>query len=136
VTLRYAVEVDAFAADSIVLLHFTFILFVSAGGLLVLRWPRLAWLHLPCIAWGIMIEATGIICPLTPLEMYFRRAAGEPGYRGDFIDRYLMPVIYPPGLTRGMQIGLGIALLLFNAVIYVLVWRRHIKLPINLTQRR
>jgi hypothetical protein len=123
----------ALAADIIVLLHFAFILFVSAGGLLVLRWPRLAWLHLPCVAWGVLIEATGGICPLTPLEMRFRLAAGEPGYSGDFIDRYLLPMIYPAGLTRGLQIGLGIALLLFNLVIYVFAWYRGNN---NLTQRR
>jgi hypothetical protein len=117
----------ALAADIIVLLHFAFILFVSAGGLLVLRWPRLAWLHLPCVAWGVLIEATGCICPLTPMEMRFRLAAGDPGYSGDFIDRYLLPVIYPFGLTRGVQIGLGLALLLFNAVIYILLWQWHRK---------
>ena len=127
--LRYhhGVITAALAADIIVLLHFAFILFVSAGGLLVLRWPRLAWLHLPCVAWGVLIEATGCICPLTPMEMRFRLAAGDPGYSGDFIDRYLLPVIYPFGLTRGVQIGLGLALLLFNAVIYILLWQWHRK---------
>jgi len=123
----------ALAADIIVLLHFAFILFVSAGGLLVLRWPRLAWLHLPCVAWGVLIEATGGICPLTPLEMRFRLAAGGPGYSGDFIDHYLLPMIYPAGLTRGVQIGLGIALLLFNLIIYVFAWYRRNN---NLTKRR
>jgi len=117
----------ALTADIIVLLHFAFILFVSVGGVLVLRWPRLAWLHLPCVAWGVLIEATGGICPLTPLEMRFRLAAGEPGYSGDFIDRYLLPIIYPSGLTRGVQIGLGIALLLFNLIIYAFAWNRRRK---------
>ena len=127
--LRYhhAVITAALAAEIIVLLHFAFILFVSAGGLLVLRWPRLAWLHLPCVAWGVLIEATGGTCPLTPLEMRFRLAAGDPGYSGDFIDRYLLPVLYPSGLTRGVQIGLGLALLLFNAIIYILLWQWHRK---------
>ena len=127
--LRYhhGVITAALAADIIVLLHFAFILFVSAGGLLVLRWPRLAWLHLPCVAWGVLIETTGCICPLTPMEMRFRLAAGDPGYSGDFIDRYLRPVIYPSGLTRGVQIGLGLALLLFNAIIYILLWQWHRK---------
>lgn len=112
----------ALVADIIVLLHFVFIVFVTAGGLLTLRWPRLAWLHLPCVAWGVLIEVTGGICPLTPLEMRFRLAAGDPGYGGDFIDRYLLPIIYPSGLTRGLQIGLGIALLFFNITIYAFAW--------------
>jgi len=119
----------ALAADSIVLVHFAFILFVSAGGLLVLRWPRLAWLHLPCVAWGVLIEVSGGICPLTPLEIRYRLAAGDPVYDSDFIGRYLVPLIYPAGLTRSTQIALGIALLLFNLAVYVLVWRRQRKTP-------
>jgi hypothetical protein len=126
----------ALAADIIVLLHFAFILFVSAGGVLVLRWPRLAWLHLPCVAWGVLIEATGGICPLTPMEMRFRLAAGEPGYSGDFIDRYLLPMIYPSGLSRGGQIGLGIVLLLFNLIIYAFAWNRRRKTLTQDTETR
>ena len=127
--LRYDQNVNsaALTANIIVLLHFAFILFVSVGGLLVLRWPRLAWLHLPCVAWGVLIEVSGGICPLTPLELRYRHAAGDPGYSGDFIDRYLLPLIYPSGLTRSLQIGLGLALLLFNLVVYVTVWRRQRK---------
>ena len=130
VFLRYDQNVNtaALTADIIVLLHFAFILFVSVGGLLVLRWPRLAWLHLPCVAWGVLIEVSGGICPLTPLEMRYRHAAGDPGYSGDFIDRYLLPVIYPSGLTRSLQIGLGLALLLFNLTIYLYAWYRRKKL--------
>ena len=129
--LRYDQNVNtaALTANIIVLLHFAFILFVSVGGLLVLRWPRLAWLHLPCVAWGVLIEVSGGICPLTPLELHFRHAASDPGYSGDFIDRYLLPLIYPSGLTRSLQIGLGLALLLFNLVVYVTVWRRQRKAP-------
>lgn len=112
------------AADLIVLLHLLFILFAAAGGLLVLRWPRLAWLHLPCAVWGVLIEATGGICPLTPLEQQLRLAGGDPGYSGSFIERYLVPLVYPPGLTRNLQIGLGIALLLFNLAVYAYAWRR------------
>ena len=125
--LRYDREVftAALIADIIVLLHLGFILFAAAGGLLVLRWPRLAWFHLPCLAWGFAIEMTGGRCPLTPLEWHFRHAAGEPGYAGDFIARYLIPVIYPGYLTRGLQLVLGIALLLVNAAVYALLWHRH-----------
>ena len=112
------------AADIVLLLHFAFIAFVTIGGFMVLHWPRLALLHLPCLAWGVIIELSGWICPLTPLELHLRRIAGETGYSGDFIDRYLVPIIYPSGLTRDLQIFLGIALLLLNTVIYVLWWRR------------
>jgi len=130
VFLRYDQNVNtaALTADIIVLLHFAFILFVSVGGLLVLRWPRLAWLHLPCVAWGVLIEVSGGICPLTPLEMSYRQAAGDPGYSGDYIDRYLLPVIYPAGLSRSLQIGLGLVLLLFNLTIYLYAWYRRKKL--------
>ena len=112
------------AADIVLLLHFAFIAFVIAGGVLALSWPRLVWLHLPCLAWGVVIELSGGICPLTPLELHLRRIAGETGYTGDFINRYLAPVIYPSGLTRDVQIGLGIALLLLNAILYTFLWHR------------
>ena len=125
--LRYDRQVltAAVIADIIVLLHLGFILFAAAGGLLVLRRPSLAWFHLPCVAWGFAIEMTGGRCPLTPLEWHFRHAAGEPAYAGDFIARYLIPVIYPSELTRTLQVVLGIALLLVNAAVYALLWHRH-----------
>ena len=107
-----------FAADVVVLVHLAFILFVAAGGLLVLRWPRLAWMHVPAIIWGALIEFAGWICPLTPLENRLRAAAGEAAYSGGFIDRYIMPIVYPAGLTRGMQLALGVAVIAVNLVIY------------------
>ena len=107
-----------FAADIVVLVHLAFILFVAAGGLLVLRWPRLAWMHVPAIIWGALIEFAGWLCPLTPLENRLRAAAGEAAYAGGFIDRYIMPIVYPAGLTRGMQLGLGVAVIGVNLVIY------------------
>jgi len=107
-----------FAADIVVLVHLAFILFVAAGGLLVLRWPRLAWMHVPAIIWGALIEFAGWICPLTPLENRLRAAAGEAAYAGGFIDRYILPIVYPAGLTRGMQLGLGVAVIAVNLVIY------------------
>jgi hypothetical protein len=107
-----------FAADIVVLVHLAFILFVAAGGLLVLRWPRLAWMHVPAIIWGALIEFAGWICPLTPLENRLRAATGEAAYAGGFIDRYVLPVVYPAGLTRGMQLGLGVAVIAVNLVIY------------------
>jgi hypothetical protein len=115
------------AADCTVLLHFAFILFVSAGGLFVLRWPRLAWLHLPCAAWGVLVELTGGTCPLTPLELWLRRTAGDPAPGGDFIARYLLPLIYPADLDRDMQMALGMALLLGNVIVYGIAWHRRSK---------
>jgi hypothetical protein len=109
------------AADLVVVLHFAFILFVLLGALLVLRWPRLLWLHLPAAGWGALIEFTGWICPLTPLENKLRFAAGETGYAGSFIDTYLVPVVYPAGLTRDTQWYLGIAVITINITIYGLL---------------
>jgi hypothetical protein len=105
-------------ADGLVLAHFFFIVFVVLGGFLVLRWPAVAYLHLPCLIWGIAIEFGGFICPLTPLEVQWRLAAGEGGYSGGFIDHYIVPLVYPSGLTRWMQILLGLALMVFNALVY------------------
>lgn len=110
-------------ADLLVLLHLGFILFAALGGLLVLRWHKLAFLHLPCVAWGAWIEFSGSICPLTPLEIGFRRQAGQEGYEGGFIEHYLLPLIYPEALTRGTQITLGVGLLLLNLAIYLWVYR-------------
>lgn len=111
-------------ADVVLVLHFGFILFVVLGGLLALRWPRAALLHLPTAAWGFLIELFGWICPLTPLENSLRRAAGEAGYSGGFIEHYLLPVIYPGGLTREIQLGLAAAVVAINLVVYLFVWRR------------
>ena len=111
-------------ADLVVGLHLAFVLFVVLGGLLALRWPRIAWLHLPAVAWGALIEWRGWICPLTPLEMGLRRRAGEAGYEGGFLDHYLIPLLYPPGLTRELQLGLAVGVVLLNAVVYAVVLRR------------
>jgi len=111
-------------ADATVVLHFAFIAFVVLGGLLVLRNLRFAWLHVPAVAWVVWLEFTGAICPLTPLENALRARAGEAGYAGGFIDHYLMPVIYPAGLTPHIQVMLGAAVLVLNAIVYALVWRR------------
>ena len=113
-------------ADAVVVLHFAFVLFVAFGGLLILRWPRFAWLHIPAAAWGVAIEFGGWICPLTPLENHLREQAGERLYSGDFIGRYLMPVVYPEGLTRGAQLLLGLAALLLNLGVYAFVMRKHL----------
>ena len=112
-------------ADLVVLIHLAFILFVVFGGLIVLQWPRIAWLHLPCAAWGALIEFAGWICPLTPLEQKLRIAAGENGYTGSFIDHYIVPIVYPADLTRSDQIWLGLVVIAINALAYsLLFWRR------------
>jgi hypothetical protein len=111
-------------AEAVVVLHFAFVLFVVLGGLLVLRWPRLAWVHLPAAVWGGLIELTGLICPLTPLEKALREAGGLASYEGGFIAHYILPVLYPAGLTRGIQVALGVAVTLLNVVVYAAVLRR------------
>ena len=115
-------------ADVVVLVHFGFVLFVVLGGLLVLRRPKVAWAHLPAAVWGALIEFGGWICPLTPIENDLRARAGESPYTGDFVARYLLPVIYPDGLTRDAQIVLGLGVVLLNAAIYAVIVRRHRKL--------
>jgi hypothetical protein len=111
-------------ADLVVIVHLLFVIFVVLGGLLVLRWPRLGWIHLPAAIWGIGIEWLGGICPLTPLENRFRRLGGEAGYEGGFIEHYLLPVLYPSGLTRTVQIVLGASVLLINLIVYAILIRR------------
>ena len=108
-------------ADVIIVLHFAFVLFVLFGGLLALAWPRIVWLHVPSVVWGVMIEFTGWICPLTPLENMLRRQDARPEYQGDFIARYILPVLYPEGLTRNSQFLLGSIALAFNVGIYALI---------------
>ena len=112
-------------ADLIVLLHFAFVAFVVLGGLLALRWPRVAWLHIPAVIWGVLVEFTGWICPLTPLENRLREASGGSAYQGDFIAHYILPALYPDGLTRQDQLLLGVIALAFNLVVYAFVLLRH-----------
>ena len=114
----------ALLADLTILLHTTFILFVVFGGLFVFWRRGFAWFHVPCAVWGILIEVQGWVCPLTYLENDLRAAANTSGYDGGFIDHYLMPLVYPSGLTSDTQILLGLAVLFLNAAIYTLVWRK------------
>ncbi|TLY26170.1 MAG: DUF2784 domain-containing protein [Nitrospirae bacterium] len=111
-------------ADLVVILHLAFVVFVLFGGLLVLWWRRVAWIHLPAVAWGAAIEFGGWICPLTPLETWLRMQGGEGGYNSDFIEHYILPLLYPAGLTREEQIALGAVVLAVNLAIYGWVWRR------------
>lgn len=105
-------------ADAVLVLHGLFIVFVMIGAFGVMRWPRLAWLHLTAVAWAVYVAAAGRICPLTPLENTLRQAAGEAGYSGGFIEHYLLGAIYPDGLTRSVQIGLGVFVLVLNVALY------------------
>jgi hypothetical protein len=111
-------------ADLVVAVHFAFVVFVAVGGVLVLRWPRLAWVHLPCAAWGALVMFGGWVCPLTPLENDLRRLGGEAGYGGGFVERYLTAILYPDGLTRGHQVALGLLVLAVNGYVYLRLWRR------------
>jgi hypothetical protein len=111
-------------ADVVLVVHFLFVLFVILGGLLVLRWPRVAWVHVPVALYGAVIEFVGFICPLTPLEVSFRRRGGEAGYEGGFIEHYITALIYPTGLTREIQLTLGVGVLVLNAIVYAVVFRR------------
>ena len=111
------------AADLVLVVHAAFVAFVVIGVLLVLRRPPLAWLHLPAVVWVAALEFNGWICPLTPLENLLRRAAGEAGYGGGFVERYLLPVIYPAGLTPAIQLWLGAFVLVANVALYTIWWR-------------
>jgi hypothetical protein len=112
------------AADLLVLLHLVFILFVVAGGFAVFKWPWMAFLHIPAAIWGALIEYRSWVCPLTPLENRLRQLAGDDGYSEGFIEHYIMPLVYPPGLTRDLQTTLGTIVVVINLLVYgVLVYR-------------
>jgi len=111
-------------ADAVVLLHLAFVLFAVFGGLLVLRWWQVAWLHVPVVAWAVLVEVYLKYCPLTPLENRLRAEGGLATYDTGFIAHYILPLIYPPGLTPALQLLLGLLLAASYAVIYALAWRR------------
>lgn len=117
------------AADLLVLIHFGFIIFVVLGGLLVFRWPRVAWVHVPAAGWGAWIELSHGVCPLTPLEQSLRLEAGARSYQGSFIDQYIVPLIYPPGFDAGIATWLGVGVLALNFMIYsIYLFRRKMRL--------
>lgn len=118
-------------ADLTLLIHLAFIVFVVAGGLLVIRYRRLAWLHLPAAAWGAWVEIAGRICPLTYLENKLRLLAGQEGYGESFIEHYLIPVIYPGGLTRSVQLSLAAVVVFVNLLLYGYLLLRARKTRIN-----
>ena len=114
------------AADAVLVFHLAFIVFVLLGGLLALRWRWMPWLHLPAACWGFFVEVTGRLCPLTPLENMLRQQAGQSGFSGGFVAHYLIPLIYPQGLTRDTQWLLAGVVVALNAAVYgwLLVQRR------------
>ena len=118
---------DQFLADAVVVFHMLFIGFAVIGGALVLRWRRLIWLHLPAVAWATLVEVMHWNCPLTPLENFFRRRAGEIGYSEGFVEHYLEPILYPAGLTPQIQIMIGVGVFVVNMAVYGVIvsqWRR------------
>ncbi len=108
-------------ANLVLILHMCFVVFVICGGLLALRWRKLIWFHAPAAVWGASTEFLGLICPLTPLEVMLRQLGGSSGYQTGFIDHYITAVLYPSGLTRHLQIWLGIAAVVPNAALYVYI---------------
>lgn len=112
------------AADAVLLLHLAFILFAALGALLAARWRWIPWLQLPAAAWSVFIELMAGICPLTHLENFLRRQAGQAGYSESFIEHYLLAVIYPGGLTRTGQVVLAALVVALNAALYLRLWRR------------
>ena len=114
-------------AELLVVVHLAFVVFVVLGGVAVWRWPRIAWAHVPAVVWGVGIELTGAICPLTPMEQWLRVQAGASGYEGDFIAHYLLPVLYPAGLSRETQVMLGGVACAINVVAYGWVWTARLR---------
>ena len=115
-------------ADVIVVVHLGFVLFVVLGGLLVLRWPRTAWAHIPAVCWGAWTEFAGVVCPLTPLENWLRQQSGRSPYTTTFVEHYVVPVLYPSSLTRHVQVVLGTFAVLINVAVYTIVVRRRRRL--------
>jgi hypothetical protein len=111
-------------ADATIVLHIAFVFFVVCGGLLVVRWPRIAWVHVPAAAWGAWVEFAHWTCPLTPLENWFHERAGGATYSSGFIEHYVLPILYPSSLSRPLQWVLGGLVLLVNGAVYVAVLRR------------
>jgi len=112
------------AADFVLVTHFAFIVLVVAGGLMVFRYAWFAWIHLPAACWGAFVELTGRICPLTMLENYLRVNAGQEGYADSFVEHYILPVIYPAGLTRNIQLVLAGTVIAVNVIIYATILLR------------
>jgi hypothetical protein len=114
----------AAAAALVVAIHLAFVVFATLGGMLAVRWPSVAWIHLPAAAWATFVEFSGQLCPLTPMEQTLRRRAGLEDYTGDFVANYIFPLLYPTGLTHRAQVALGCFVIVTNAIAYAFVWKR------------
>ena len=110
------------AADFVLVTHFAFIVLVVAGGIIVFRYSWFVWIHIPAACWGAFVELTGRICPLTTIENFLRVRAGQEGYVDSFIQHYILPVIYPAGLTRNIQLILAGLVITVNVIIYTAVF--------------
>ena len=111
------------AADFIIILHFIFIVFVLVGGILVLKWRWLIWLHIPAVIWGVLISFMGWICPLTPLENMLRQAGGGEVYITGFVEHYIVPLIYPSGFNHEMFGAMGIFVIVVNVIVYTIFFK-------------
>lgn len=118
-------------ADLVLVLHFAFVVFVAIGGLLMLRWPSVMFLHLPAVVWGVLVECANWTCPLNPLEDWFRHLGGHAGtaYAGGFIDHYVSLIIQPENLTRSFQITTGLSAFAVNLLIYAYIYLRLRRAP-------
>ena len=125
----------AVLADVVALVHFLFVLFVVAGSLLALRWPRAAWFHAPALIWGLFVECAGTLCPLTPLENRLRVLGGESGYHEDFISYWLLSLLYPASLTPSLQMTLGGSLFLMKICMYTWIRNKLRANPVSLSTR-
>jgi hypothetical protein len=114
-------------ADIVVIFHLIFVIFPVIGGLFVLKWRKLIWVHIPVVIWAVVIEFTGFICPLTSLENLLRYKGGQSGYQSDFIEHYIFPLLYPDGLTHTMQIIIGIFVFAVNVIVYSIIIHRIVK---------
>ncbi|HIC92085.1 MAG TPA: DUF2784 domain-containing protein [Syntrophaceae bacterium] len=119
-----------FLADIIVVFHFAFILFAVLGGILSIWWRKIIWLHVPVALWAALMEFAGWICPLTPLENWLRVKGGGAGYSGGFVEHYILPILYPAGLTREIQVVLGAFVIAVNLLIYWYVFMKHNPRPV------
>jgi len=120
-------------ADLVVVLHMAFIVFATLGALLAFKWRRVVWFHIPAALWAALVELAGWSCPLTPIENWLRRRGGEAGYRTGFIERYLLPLIYPAPLPRGLHVVLGLLVMGVNLAIYWRLWRRCLRASATLS---
>ena len=109
-------------ADLVIIFHLGVIAFGICGALVAARCPRIAWIHVPTVLWMGWVELAGGVCPLTPLENWLRVMANSTAYDTSFVDHYILPVVYPGALTRRLQIGLGLSVLLLNLAMYAAVW--------------